>query len=51
METKYILNLWCKAGLCVSCIGKSAGSKSDPVSYVCTCNCHAPVPQWQRERS
>jgi hypothetical protein len=40
METKRVLNLWCKDGLCASCPGDSKGSRSDPVTFECICICH-----------
>jgi hypothetical protein len=35
-----VLNLFCKIGQHDKCIGVSKGTKSDPETFVCICNCH-----------
>ena len=40
MKTQYVLNGNCKYNDHKQCPGKSKGSASDPVNFVCTCKCH-----------
>ncbi len=35
-----VLNAACKAGEHKQCPVKSVGSKSDPHTYICICECH-----------
>ena len=35
-----VLNGFCANGQHEQCLGMSKGSKSDPVTFVCTCECH-----------
>lgn len=40
MKTERIMNGFCKGGQHAACPAKSKGSKSDPVNFVCICECH-----------
>jgi hypothetical protein len=40
MKVHKVLNLRCQTGRHDQCMGISKGSKSDPNTFVCTCECH-----------
>jgi hypothetical protein len=44
-EKVRVMNGFCKIGQHKECIGKSKGSKYDPVDYECTCECH----EWNKK--
>jgi hypothetical protein len=40
MEVREVLNHFCAVGEHMRCQGESKGSKADPVTFKCTCDCH-----------
>jgi hypothetical protein len=40
METKLVVNGYCQRKEHEKCPVKSKGTKSDPVTFICICECH-----------